>query len=197
VAYQVRAYTIAQKFASRQNPSFTVVVQPFLEQTTINLRKYADPSLPLLLLPSPSLHLTSPHLTSPPLPLPLLIFFYYYSELSAADCFHPSALSHSVASVALWNNMITPAAQKKHAWDFSKSSPLLSPHLLSFLSFPLLSFPPPSSLSSPFYLFLFFQTMLLFALQLTPSCTLIKCMGIVTFYLCFYMVLLNLFRIFK
>eukprot|EP00026_Physarum_polycephalum_P010909 Phypoly_transcript_11095.p1 GENE.Phypoly_transcript_11095~~Phypoly_transcript_11095.p1 ORF type:complete len:376 (+),score=74.04 Phypoly_transcript_11095:48-1175(+) len=79
--YQVRANAIAQTFASRNNPSFAVVVQPFLEQTTIDARK----------------------------------------ELSAADCFHPSALSHSVASVALWNNMITPAAQKKRAWSFDET----------------------------------------------------------------------------
>jgi len=79
LAYQTRAYTIAQRFVARNNPSFTVVVQPFLEQTSIDNR----------------------------------------NELSAADCFHPSALSHGVASVALWNNMISPASQKKRAWSFN------------------------------------------------------------------------------
>jgi len=39
------------------------------------------------------------------------------SFLSAADCFHPSLASHQYASVALWNNMITPKAQKATAWD--------------------------------------------------------------------------------
>jgi len=38
-------------------------------------------------------------------------------ELSAADCFHPSAPSHGIAAVALWNNMLTPSAQKKTAWS--------------------------------------------------------------------------------
>jgi len=79
LAYQQRAPVIAQKFASRNNPEFTVVVQPFLTDTLILER----------------------------------------SELSAADCFHPSAYSHSVAATALWNNMITPAAQKKTAWSLT------------------------------------------------------------------------------
>lgn len=39
------------------------------------------------------------------------------SQLSAADCFHPSAASHATAAVALWNNALTPAAQKKTAWS--------------------------------------------------------------------------------
>jgi len=39
------------------------------------------------------------------------------SLLSAADCFHPSAISHQYAGVALWNNMITPEASKKTNWD--------------------------------------------------------------------------------
>jgi len=38
------------------------------------------------------------------------------AQLSAADCFHPSAPSHQVAAIALWNNLFTPAATKKHAW---------------------------------------------------------------------------------
>jgi len=37
--------------------------------------------------------------------------------LSAADCFHPSAISHQYASIALWNNMISPEASKKTTWD--------------------------------------------------------------------------------
>jgi len=39
------------------------------------------------------------------------------NQLSAADCFHPSAPSHATAAVALWNNLLTPAAQKKTAWN--------------------------------------------------------------------------------
>lgn len=39
------------------------------------------------------------------------------SQLSAADCFHPSAASHATAAVALWNNVLTPAASKKTAWS--------------------------------------------------------------------------------
>jgi len=38
------------------------------------------------------------------------------SQLSAADCFHPSAASHATAAVALWNNLLTPAGQKKTTW---------------------------------------------------------------------------------
>jgi len=40
--------------------------------------------------------------------------------LSAADCFHPSAICHEAISVALWNAMITPAAQKKTKWDITE-----------------------------------------------------------------------------
>jgi len=42
---------------------------------------------------------------------------YNRSYLSAADCFHPSAVAHSAAATALWNSMITPRAQKKLSWD--------------------------------------------------------------------------------
>lgn len=42
---------------------------------------------------------------------------YNRSYLSAADCFHPSAISHSAAATALWNSMLTPKAQKKTSWD--------------------------------------------------------------------------------
>jgi len=38
------------------------------------------------------------------------------SLLSTADCFHPSASCHANISIALWNNMITPAAQKLTKW---------------------------------------------------------------------------------
>lgn len=77
--YQARAYPIAQAFNARNNPGFAVVVQPFLLNTTINLR----------------------------------------SELSAADCFHPSAPSHVYAAVALWNNLISPASRKQLSWDIN------------------------------------------------------------------------------
>jgi len=33
--------------------------------------------------------------------------------LSTIDCFHPSLLAHETMAIALWNNMLTPAAQKK------------------------------------------------------------------------------------
>lgn len=75
--YQQKVPQIAQKFASRNNPEFTVVAQPFLEKTLVLER----------------------------------------SELAKADCFHPSAYSHGVAAVALWNNMISPKSQKKTAWS--------------------------------------------------------------------------------
>jgi len=39
------------------------------------------------------------------------------SYLSAADCFHPSAISHVAISTALWNSLLTPSAQKKFAWN--------------------------------------------------------------------------------
>eukprot|EP01113_Clastostelium_recurvatum_P044957 TRINITY_DN764_c0_g1_i2.p1 TRINITY_DN764_c0_g1~~TRINITY_DN764_c0_g1_i2.p1 ORF type:complete len:389 (-),score=66.10 TRINITY_DN764_c0_g1_i2:70-1236(-) len=34
------------------------------------------------------------------------------SYLSSLDCFHPSVLGHQMFAVSLWNNLITPAAQK-------------------------------------------------------------------------------------
>jgi len=39
------------------------------------------------------------------------------SYLSAADCFHPSAISHEAISIAFWNSLLTPSAQKKFAWN--------------------------------------------------------------------------------
>jgi len=39
------------------------------------------------------------------------------SLLSTADCFHPSAKGHILGSIALWNNMVTPRAQKKTTWN--------------------------------------------------------------------------------
>jgi phospholipase B1 len=42
---------------------------------------------------------------------------YDRTYLSAADCFHPSGLAHSVLATALWNSMITPIANKKTSWD--------------------------------------------------------------------------------
>jgi phospholipase B1 len=33
--------------------------------------------------------------------------------LSTLDCFHPSLIAHEALATALWNNMLTPAAQKK------------------------------------------------------------------------------------
>jgi len=43
------------------------------------------------------------------------------SLLSAADCFHPSASAHELASIALWNNMISPREAKKLTWDKNDS----------------------------------------------------------------------------
>lgn len=34
--------------------------------------------------------------------------------LSAADCFHPSAIAHEAMAIGLWNNMITPKALKSN-----------------------------------------------------------------------------------
>lgn len=42
---------------------------------------------------------------------------YDRTYLSAADCFHPSALAHEAMSISLWNNIVTPAAQKKRSWN--------------------------------------------------------------------------------
>jgi len=39
------------------------------------------------------------------------------SYLSQADCFHPAAKAHEAFSISLWNNLITPAAQKRTKWD--------------------------------------------------------------------------------
>jgi len=42
---------------------------------------------------------------------------YNRTYLSAADCFHPSAIAHEAAGIALWNSIITPIAKKPYAWD--------------------------------------------------------------------------------
>jgi len=49
---------------------------------------------------------------------PCLIDSYIFNRtyLSPADCFHPSAIAHRAISIALWNNLITPAAKKKTQW---------------------------------------------------------------------------------
>lgn len=44
---------------------------------------------------------------------------YPVEFLSTFDCFHPSLLAHQNLAVALWNNMLTPAAQKKTELVFS------------------------------------------------------------------------------
>ena len=36
------------------------------------------------------------------------------------DCFHPSLIAHQNMAKALWNNMITPAAQKRDYFDFTE-----------------------------------------------------------------------------
>eukprot|EP01113_Clastostelium_recurvatum_P027727 TRINITY_DN334_c0_g1_i2.p1 TRINITY_DN334_c0_g1~~TRINITY_DN334_c0_g1_i2.p1 ORF type:complete len:410 (-),score=134.17 TRINITY_DN334_c0_g1_i2:85-1314(-) len=36
--------------------------------------------------------------------------------LSAADCFHPAPVAHADLSVALWNSLITPPAQRQLQW---------------------------------------------------------------------------------
>jgi phospholipase B1 len=36
--------------------------------------------------------------------------------LSTLDCFHPNILAHESMAIGLWNNLITPAKQKKHEW---------------------------------------------------------------------------------
>jgi len=38
--------------------------------------------------------------------------------LSTIDCFHPSLYAHETMAVALWNSMLTPAAQKKTVVNF-------------------------------------------------------------------------------
>jgi len=39
------------------------------------------------------------------------------SYISAADCFHPSAIAHQLAGISLWNSMITPVGKKNTAWN--------------------------------------------------------------------------------
>ena len=41
-------------------------------------------------------------------------------ELSQLDCFHPSLIAHQNMAKALWNNMITPAAQKRDYFDYTE-----------------------------------------------------------------------------
>lgn len=47
------------------------------------------------------------------------------------DCFHPSLLAHEHMAKALWNNMLTPAAQKKHYFDYTE--PFVCPNTSSLL----------------------------------------------------------------
>jgi len=37
------------------------------------------------------------------------------------DCFHPSVIAHQNMAKALWNNMLTPAADKRTTFDFSEA----------------------------------------------------------------------------
>jgi len=37
--------------------------------------------------------------------------------LSPLDCFHPARIGHEGLAIGLWNNMITPASEKKSSWS--------------------------------------------------------------------------------
>jgi len=47
----------------------------------------------------------------------MLLFLSYPVQL---DCFHPSVIGNQNMAKALWNNMLTPAAQKKTSFDSSE-----------------------------------------------------------------------------
>ena len=53
---------------------------------------------------------------------------YVFSQL---DCFHPSLIAHQNMAKALWNNMITPAAQKRDYFDYTE--PFVCPTNTTFL----------------------------------------------------------------
>ena len=44
-----------------------------------------------------------------------------YTCIIQLDCFHPSLIAHQNMAKALWNNMITPAAQKRDYFDFTEA----------------------------------------------------------------------------
>lgn len=47
----------------------------------------------------------------------MLLFLSFLMQL---DCFHPSVIGNQHMAKALWNNMLTPAAQKRTSFDSSE-----------------------------------------------------------------------------
>lgn len=52
--------------------------------------------------------------------------------LSTLDCFHPSLLAHEAMAIAMWNNMLTPAAYKKTALNLTDTPLCPTPDTLLY-----------------------------------------------------------------
>jgi len=52
--------------------------------------------------------------------------------LSTLDCFHPSLIAHQGMAIALWNNMLTPAAQKKTYFNLTDTPICPTPDTLIY-----------------------------------------------------------------
>lgn len=92
---------IAIDYAEKRYSDFAVVIQPFVS----NSRADKFPIEFLSTVSSQNAHTRY---------IPL----YTNTHCSQLDCFHPSLIAHQNMAKALWNNMITPAAQKKTTFDF-------------------------------------------------------------------------------
>jgi len=54
------------------------------------------------------------------------------SLLSTLDCFHPSLVAHEAMAIALWNNMLTPAAMKKTSLNLTDTPLCPTPDTLLY-----------------------------------------------------------------
>jgi len=54
------------------------------------------------------------------------------SMLSTLDCFHPSLMAHEAMAIALWNNMLTPAAMKKTSLNLTDTPLCPTPDTLLY-----------------------------------------------------------------
>ena len=111
---------IAAEYAAQPNDNFAVVVQPFVSESNadnfpvdylssvshvismwsvcgLSVEIIKSSHWPIFLPNYPSMHL-----------------------LLQLDCFHPSLLAHQNMAVGLWNNMITPSADKKTSFTFNE-----------------------------------------------------------------------------
>jgi len=93
-AYNNRTRAVAKYYQALNDPSFTVVAQPFGRDTMIK-------DLPT-------------------------------DFLSTLDCFHPSLIAHQGMAIALWNNLLTPAAYKKTTMNITDTPLCPTPDTLLY-----------------------------------------------------------------